>query len=80
MKEKNTIALVNLVKNKLAIIISIAAGHRTTKRLADLGLTPNTQIKVLRKAGVLGPIEIKARGSTLVLGKGIVSKILVKEE
>ncbi|EKE01432.1 MAG: hypothetical protein ACD_21C00132G0003 [uncultured bacterium] len=79
MKEKNETSLVSLEKDQHATIVSIAAGHKATKRLADLGLTPNTPIKVLRKAGAHGPIEIKLRGSSLVLGKGIVSKILVKK-
>jgi Fe2+ transport system protein FeoA len=78
MKEKNTINLVTLKKDQRAIIVSVTAGHKATKRLADLGLTPNTQIKVLRKAGAHGPIEIKVRGANLILGKGIISKILVE--
>lgn len=79
MKEKNEITLINLEKNLPAVILAITANQKITKRLADLGLTPNTHIKVLRKAGVHGPIEIAVRGSNLILGKGIISKILVKK-
>lgn len=76
---KNEINLVTLTKGEEAIILSIAASPKTVKRLADIGLIPNTKIKVLRKAGIHGPIEIKVRGSNLILGKGIISKILVKK-
>lgn len=79
MKEEKEISLVNLAKNQHATILAITAGAKTTKRLADLGVTPNTQIKILRKAAPQGPIEIEIRGSSLVLGKGIVSKISVKQ-
>lgn len=80
MKEKNkTLTLASLEKDQSATIISIATGYKAAKRLADLGLTPNTQIKILRKAGTQGPIELEVRGSSLIIGKGIVSKILVKK-
>lgn len=78
MKENNEMNLTYLEKDQHAIVVSTAMDHKATKRLADLGLTPNTQIKILRKAGACGPIEIEVRGSNLILGKGIVSKILVK--
>jgi Fe2+ transport system protein FeoA len=76
MKE---IYLINLKEGEKAIIISIAGGWQATKRLADLGLTPNTQIKISKKAPFWGPVEIEARGSRIVLGRGIASKILVNK-
>jgi Fe2+ transport system protein FeoA len=59
-------------------IISIMGGLMATKRLADLGLTSGTKIKVIKKAPFSGPIKIEFRGSRLVLGRGLASKILVK--
>jgi Fe2+ transport system protein FeoA len=79
MDEKKSISLIDLEKNKNAVIISIDSGWQSAKRLADLGLTPNTPIKILRKTLFLGPIEIEARGCKLALGRGVASKILVKE-
>ncbi|KKR91893.1 MAG: Protein, probably involved in Fe2+ transport [Parcubacteria group bacterium GW2011_GWC2_42_12] len=58
-------------------IVTINAGAQTTKRLADLGLTSGTKIKVLRKA-ISGPLEIRIRGSRLALGRGLANKITVK--
>jgi len=72
------ISLVELKKEQEAEIISIAAGWRATKRLADLGLVPETKIKILRNAPILGPIEIQVRGSRVVIGRGLASKILIK--
>jgi len=72
------IYLTGLKKEQEAEIISIAAGWRATKRLADLGLVPETKIKILRNAPILGPIEIQVRGSRVVIGRGLASKILIK--
>ena len=68
--------LIKLKEGQVAEIVSVAGGWRATQRLADLGLTPGTKIKVLRKAP-WGPVEIEVRGSRLVLGRGLASKILV---
>ena len=75
----NEIYLIDLKEGEKAIITSIVGGWQATKRLADLGLTPETKIKLLRKAFWGGPIEVEVRGSRLVLGRGLASKILVKK-
>ena len=73
----NELNLIKLKEGEVAEIITIAGGQMTTKRLADLGLILGTKIKVLRKAPLWGPVEIEVRGSRLVLGRGLASKILV---
>ncbi len=75
--DKNEFFLIDLKEGQKGIIVSILGGRRAIKRLTDLGLTPQTEIKILRKA-LWHPIEIEARGSKLVLGRGLASKILVK--
>ena len=72
----NEISLIKLREGEVAEIISVIGGRMATKRLADLGLILGTKIKVLRKAP-WGPVEIEVRGSRLVLGRGLASKILV---
>jgi len=75
---KNELTLVKLKEGENAEITNICAGWMATKRLADLGLTPKTKIKVLRKTAIQGPIEIEVRGTRLALGRGLASKVLVK--
>jgi len=58
-------------------IVSIKVGLQAAKRLSDLGLIPDTKIKVLKKA-IFGPIEIELRGSKLVLGRGLANKIFAE--
>ncbi|MBU0722355.1 FeoA domain-containing protein [Patescibacteria group bacterium] len=74
---KESISLIEVEKDKEIEIVSIEAGLQATKRLFDLGLTPRTKIKILRKT-ISGPIEIELRGSKLVLGRGLASKIFIK--
>lgn len=50
------------------------------KRLEDMGLTPGTQIKVVRSAPFHGPLELQVRGSRLALGRGMAERILVRVE
>ena len=79
MEKDELVNLINLEENHQAIIVSSDIGSQATKRLADLGLIPNTLIKILREAPFWGPVEIEVRGSKIVLGRGIAAKILVRE-
>jgi Fe2+ transport system protein FeoA len=49
-----------------------------TKRLADLGLASGTEVKVIGRTLFSGPIQIEVRGSRLVIGAGLASKIIVE--
>ena len=50
---------------------------RCVKRLTDLGLTPGTEVTVVKSAPFNGPLEVCVRGSRLALGRGMASRILV---
>jgi len=51
--------------------------ERCLKRLADLGLTPGTDVTVVKSAPFNGPVEVCVRGSRLAIGRGMASRILV---
>ena len=72
------ISLVQAKENEGLEIVSIMGGRIATKRLADMGLMPGVKIKILKKA-LFGPIEIEVRGSKLILGRGLASKIFVRQ-
>jgi Fe2+ transport system protein FeoA len=74
---KKTVTLISLKENQNGVITSISGGRNVIQRLTDMGLTPGTEIKILRN-DILCPIEISVRGSKLALGRGIAAKILVK--
>lgn len=71
-------SLTDIKDGQTGIIVSVLGGKVLTKRLADLGLNPGTEIKVLGRMLFSGPIQIEVSGSRLVLGKGLASKIIVE--
>ncbi len=58
-------------------LIDVKTGRGLQRRLADMGLTPGVQIKVINSQRP-GPVIIDIRGSRLVLGHGVAQKILVE--
>jgi len=70
--------LVMASPGKLLTVIGINAGWGLQRRLADMGLTPGTQIRVMNGQHA-GPVLIDLRGSRLGLGRGVAQKIMVKE-
>jgi len=71
--------LEKLSPNQIGEIVSIIGGRIAAKRLADLGLVPGAQIKILRRILLRGPLEIEVKGSRLILGRGLAAKVLVKK-
>jgi ferrous iron transport protein A len=76
MPEKS-MKLIDLKEGQEGIVVSVLGGRGVTQRLIDMGLTPGTRFKMLRK-GRLCPVEISVRGSKLAIGCGVAAKILVK--
>ena len=76
MPEKS-VKLTDLKEGQKGIIICVLGGRSVTQRLTDMGLTPGTEFKMVRK-GRLCPVEISVRGSKLAIGCGVAAKILVK--
>ena len=58
-------------------VVNIRAGHGLARRLADMGLLPGVNIRIVNSQ-MPGPIIINLRGSRLVLGHGVAQKIMVK--
>lgn len=59
-------------------VVSVNAGKMAKQRLANLGLIPGSKISKTRSAVFNGPIEVNVKGSKIVLGRGLASKIVVK--
>lgn len=61
------------------IIISVGGKGLLRRRLLEMGLTPNTKVKVRKIAPMGDPIEVYLRSYVLTLRKDDASKIEVKE-
>ena len=57
-------------------LIALRAGWGLQRRLADMGLTPGVELKVI-SSGRPGQVVVEVRGSRMALGHGIAAKILV---
>lgn len=70
----------DLKRNDLAYIKSINLPFLKKRRLLELGLVPNTQIKIVNYTKDKELFTIFFRNYTLVLSKDIVSKIEIKND
>lgn len=60
-----------------AELIAIQGGHALQKRLADLGLTPGTRVRIVQGNGA-GPMILAFKDDArLALGRGVAQKIMV---
>jgi len=61
-------------------VLDVNAGFNAKRRLANLGIVPGVKIIKNRAAPLRGPVEVIVKGSSLVLGRGLAAKIVVKCE
>lgn len=78
LSQAGTVSLSKLQPGQTGSISCIEANSKVTQRLADLGLTPDTSILVVKTIPFDGPVEVAVRGSRLAVGKEIAECILVK--
>ena len=60
-------------------VISLLVGDRSIiQRLADLGLTQGTEVKLVRKTPLDGPVELAVRRTRLAVARDIADNIFVE--
>lgn len=75
---ENALPLSQLREGKRGVVVFTFGGRGLVQRLAEMGLTPGTEVTIVREAPFHGPIEVRVRGVSLALGHGIASRIFVK--
>ncbi|MFW9987811.1 MAG: ferrous iron transport protein A [Candidatus Odinarchaeota archaeon] len=65
-------------KEEEVIVVSVRAGYNAKRRLANLGIVPGVKIKKKQSAPMRGPLQIIIKGTSLVIGRGLAAKIIVK--
>jgi ferrous iron transport protein A len=71
--------LARVAAGETVTVVGVKAGWGMQRRLADLGLTPGTQVRMINNARP-GPVVLEVRGSRLALGQGVAAKIIVRPE
>ena len=67
-------------KGEIITVLSVKAGINAKRRLANLGIVPGVKILKKKSAPLKGPLEIIVKGTSLVIGRGLASKIMVECE
>ncbi len=70
----------NIKPNMIVRIINIKGSGLLRKRLLEMGLTPNTQVKIKKIAPLGDPIEVFLRHYILTLRKRDAAQIEVMED
>ncbi|HUW88882.1 MAG TPA: FeoA family protein [Candidatus Nanopelagicaceae bacterium] len=65
-------------KGEEVVVLRVNAGQNAKTRLANLGVVPGVKITKTKNAPFKGPLEIIVKGSSLVIGRGLASKIIVE--
>ncbi len=76
-REESLIPVTSLAPGQKATIAFIRGDKSVVQRLADLGLTLKTEIRFIRKAPLLGPVEIAVRKTKLAIDHAIADHIFV---
>ena len=59
-------------------VVSVNAGFNARRRLYNLGIYPGSIIIRKQGAPFRGPLQVIVKGTNIVLGRGLASKILVR--
>ncbi len=76
-RDEPLIPVTSLVPGQKATIAFIRGDNSVIQRLTDLGLTVRTEIQLVRKAPLLGPVEIAVRKTKLAIDHAIADHIFV---
>jgi ferrous iron transport protein A len=72
-------SLLDIPANRKVKIVSIVGGKGSRRVLAQLGVGVGSVVKIKRNAPFAGPMLIDNHGSSIAIGRGIATKIMVEE-
>jgi Fe2+ transport system protein FeoA len=78
--DRNIVPITDLAPCEKGVIAFLRGDKKVVQRLSDLGLTLHTEIELLRKTPMNGPIEICVRRTNLAIAREIADNIFIKIE
>ena len=78
--DRNIVPITDLVPCERGVVAFLRGDKKVVQRLSDLGLTLHTEIELLRKSPMNGPIEICVRRTNLAIAREIADNIFVNIE
>jgi DtxR family Mn-dependent transcriptional regulator len=76
-RDEPLVPVTSLSPGQKGTIAFIRGDNSVVQRLTDLGLTLRTEIQLVRKAPLLGPVEIAVRRTRLAIDHAIADHIFV---
>jgi len=76
LTERRILSLGELAEGAQARVHQVQGGHLFRERVATLGFTEGTPLRLLHNAG-RGPVIVLIRGTRVALGRGEALKVLV---
>jgi len=76
--QRKILPITDLKPCQKGIIAFLRGGRKVIQRLSDLGLTPGSEVTLVRKTPLGGPIELSVRRTTLAVGHEIADNIFVE--
>ena len=77
---ENVVPITDLAPCEKGVIAFLRGDKKVVQRLSDLGLTLNTEIEMMRKTPLNGPIEVCVRRTKLAIAREIADNIFVSLE
>ena len=74
------ISIRQLEVDQTAVVVKVKGGGELGRRLREMGLVPGTTIRVVGRAPLKDPVEIKLRGYNLTLRNNEAERIFVTVE
>ncbi len=78
--QRKIVPITDLKPGQKGIIALLRGSKKVIQRLSDLGLTPRTEVILMRKTPLGGPIELCVRRTTLALGYEIADNIFIEAQ
>lgn len=76
-RNRNLVSICSLKEGDQGKVSFIRGEHKVLQRLLDMGLTPGTNVSIVRVAPLRGPIEVGVRGAKVALGQDIAANVFV---
>jgi len=77
LETRDSIPLTMIDNGRKVRLIGVDGGRGLQMRLAEMGLTPGAEIEVISNT-YHGPFIVAVKGSRVILGRGMATKISVK--
>ncbi|HII38626.1 TPA: MarR family transcriptional regulator [Candidatus Micrarchaeota archaeon] len=79
VREKDVRKVSEMRRCECGKVVLVAVGGSAKRRLAEMGVVQGTRVVVERASAASGPVELKVKGSSLAVGRGLAEKVFVRK-